>query len=276
MELDTIQMKPESWGLDRIDDITLPMNQQYHYEYDGSNVDVYILDTGLYFNHIDFSTIIDLTNNNNHHQRIVSCGYDAFANLISNDNESQQGLCYDTIGHGTHVTGIIGGLQNGVAKHTNLISVKIFDTNYGGQLSTLLAGLDYVFGQKLNQPNRSTIINISISGPRCTLLNLILSRFVNDANIVVIVSAGNDASDSCMKSPASAEIPVITVSAIDQHDTIPSYANYGSCTNIFAPGHAITSAWIRDRHDVVRLSGTSFAAPHVTGGMCNIFASFNK
>ena len=270
-DLDRVQMEPENWGLDRLDDPKLPMDGRYHYEYDGSGVDVYVLDTGIYMEHIDFSTITDINGRN--HQRNITCGYDAFA---TEQHQSMKGQCIDTHGHGTHVAGIVGGLQHGVAKHTNLISVKVYDDDIGARLSTILAGFDYVLGQKLKQPERPTIINFSLSGPRCKMVNRIVQGLVNDANIVMIVSAGNDATSSCDKSPASADVSVITVSAINNMDLMPPYANYGSCIDILAPGHAIVSAWIRDPHDVARLSGTSLAAPHVVAGKYPMIVPITK
>lgn len=240
------------------------MDDQYHYEQDGTGVNVYILDTGLYRSHVDFNTFLEMDIYGRH--RNISCGYDAFASVDEETLTSTDQLCVDTHGHGTHIAGIIGGVHNGVAKHTNLISVKVYDTDKGGSLSTVLAGLDYVLSKKLQDPKQPTIVNLSLGGPRCQLINLIASRLVNDVGVVMVVSAGNDASTSCNKSPASAELPIITVSTTDSLDAMPRYANYGSCTNLLAPGHSITSAWIRHSRDVARLSGTSLAAPHVTGG----------
>jgi serine protease len=256
-DLDRVQMLPESWGLDRIDEEALPMDGQYHYEHGGAGVDVYILDTGLYQQHIDFTTVIDWQ-----HPRNVTCGYDAFAD--DNADESSSKGCIDTNGHGTHVAGIIGGLQNGVAKRANLISVKVHDTDKGCSLATVLAGLDYVMEQKMNNPEQPMITNISLGGPKCDIANDAVEALV-DAGVVVVASAGNDAGSSCEKSPASSDL-VITVSATDVNDAKVGFANFGLCINLFAPGHQITSAWIRDERDVARLSGTSMAAPHVAGG----------
>lgn len=265
-ELDRTQISPESWGLDRLDEESLPMDNHYHYEQDGSGVNVYILDTGIYRDHMDFSSFLETGNTIHSQHRNISCGYDAFAFTSNETSSSNEEFCFDTIGHGTHIAGIIGGIHNGVAKHTNLISVKIYDADKGASLSTVLAGLDYVLSQKLQDPTRPTVVNLSLGAPRCELMNLMATRLVEDAGVVMVVSAGNDASTSCDKSPASAGLPIITVSTTDHLDNMPGYANYGACTNLLAPGHAITSAWIRNPRDVARLSGTSLAAPHVTGG----------
>lgn len=270
LELDRHEMVPANWGLDRIDEDSLPMDGEYHYEHNGAGVNVFILDTGIYREHFDFAAKTEMIN-----QRTVTCGYDAFLEKdrirdwedksTSQDHPEE---CIDTHGHGTHVTGIVGGLKSGVSKQVNLIAVKVFDTDLGGSLSTVLAGLDYVLKQQETQSSdesKPAIVNLSLSGPFCALLNDAVEALV-EIGIVVVVSAGNDGSSSCSKSPGSSN-KVITVSATDSNDNMVAYSNFGLCTNIFAPGHQIASSWIRHDHDVVRLSGTSLAAPHVTGGM---------
>jgi subtilisin family serine protease len=269
-----VQISPESWGLDRLDEESLPMDNQYHYEQDGSGVNVYILDTGIYKDHMDFSTFLEMGGTIHSQHRNISCGYDAFALTINETSQSTEDLCLDKVGHGTHIAGIIGGLHNGVAKHTNLVSVKVYDADKGASLSTVLAGLDFVLSQKMQDPTRPIVVNLSLGAPRCELMNLIVKRLVEDTCVVMVVSAGNDASTSCDKSPASAGLPTITVSTTDHVDSMPRYANCGECTNLLAPGHAITSAWIRHPRDVVRLSGTSLAAAHVTGGKFDTTLTF--
>jgi subtilisin family serine protease len=260
-ELDFLQMPASSWGLDRLDDVALPMDGSYHYEHTGAHVNVYVVDTGLYREHEDFGNL---------DYRNVTCGFDAFAQGIVT-TMTRHDACVDTDGHGTHVAGIIGGFHHGVSKHVNLIAVKVHDTDQGGSLTTVLAGLDYILEQETRTTRSAqshssfpAIVNLSLGGPKSNLMNAAVDALVQ-AGVLVVASAGNEATSSCTKSPASSDL-VLSVSATNRNDEMTPYANHGLCTNLWAPGHDITSAWIRSAHDAVRLSGTSLAAPHVTGG----------
>jgi aqualysin 1 len=262
-DLDFLQMPTSSWGLDRLDDITLPMDGGYHYEHTGAHVNVYVVDTGLYREHEDFGNL---------EFRNVTCGFDAFVQGTATvTTMTRYDACVDTNGHGTHVAGIIGGFHHGVSKHANLIAVKVHDTDHGGSLATVLAGLDYILeretrttGAAHSHSSFPAIVNLSLGGPKSNLMNAAVDALVQ-AGVMVVVSAGNEATSSCTKSPASSDL-VLSVSATNRNDEMAPYANHGLCTNLWAPGHEITSAWIRNAHDAVRLSGTSLAAPHVTGG----------
>jgi subtilisin family serine protease len=252
LELDYTQGHPLNWGLDRIDDRELPMNGQYHYRFSGMGTEIYILDTGLYAEHKEFEPVYD--GNNQMERPPVQCGYDVFGDK-----------CEDEVGHGTYVAAIAAGASYGVAKKASVIAVKIHSHRAGGaSLSTALSGLEYVFMQKGKRPAQPMVINFSLSGPASELLDNAVDALAA-VGVVVVVSAGNRDSDSCSYSPASAGGSIV-VSATDYQDTKAPYANYGECVNVYAPGHQIPSAWIRNRNDQVFFSGTSAAAAHVTGG----------
>ena len=264
-ELDAVQEFPISWGLDRIDDEEgKPFDGKYEYKYTGYGVDVYILDSGIYKEHSEFSVA---ENASGRVPRSIKCGYDAF--VIPNDNgDSFHDQCTDNTGHGTHVSAIIGGQQFGVSKDANLISVKVHDSVLrGASLSTILAGLDFVFREKTSNPTKPMVTLLALSGPISDVIQSAVESVV-DVGVVVVVSAGNNGESSCTKSPASSA-KVITVSATNFQDAKTIYAGDGPCTTLHAPGHQITSAWIRYITDAVRLSGTSMAAAHVAGGTVN-------
>lgn len=258
--LDAVQEFPKSWGLDRIDDDeSKPLDGKYRYEYSGYGVHVYILDSGLYDQHSEFATVKRYRNKD---PRTVKCGYDAFV-APQDDLDLYYGQCIDKNGHGTHVSAILGGRQHGVSKDANLVSVKIYDSSHGS-LATILAGLEYVYQEKLRNVSNPMVVLLAMSGPRSEIIKAAVETLV-DSGVVLVVSAGNDGKSSCAKAPASSS-KVITVTATDYQDVKPAYANDGPCTDLFAPGHQITSAWIRTSTDSARLSGTSMAAAHVAGG----------
>jgi serine protease len=203
-------------------------------------VTVFILDTGLRTTHSEFIN------------GRASCGFSAY-----DDN------CNDAQGHGTHVAGTIGGVTYGIAKNVKLVSVKVLGDSGSGSNSDLLAGLDYVIGQKQANPNTPMVINLSLGGSKSSLVNDNISRTIK-AGVTTVVAAGNSGANACNFSPASAAA-AITVGATEKNDGLASYSNRGPCVDVLAPGSSITSAWSNSDSGVNTISGTSMASPHVAG-----------
>ncbi len=223
-----------SWGLDRLDDASLPLDDSYTYQYSGKGVKAFVIDTGI-DPHSDL--------------RDPSCGYTAYNS------------CVDEQGHGTHVAGTIGGSEYGVAKDVELVAVRVMGPDGRGSTSGLLSGLDYVYQQKKNNPSQPMVANMSLGGAYSRALNNIVENIAN-VGVFFAVAAGNSNSNACWNSPASAK-GVVTVASSNRNDFRSGFSNYGSCVDIFAPGEAIESTLPGNR--VGLMSGTSMAAPHVVG-----------
>ncbi|GAX28876.1 extracellular elastinolytic metalloproteinase [Fistulifera solaris] len=223
-----------TWGLDRLDDASLPLDNSYTYQYTGKGVKAFVIDTGI-------DPHSDLRN--------PSCGYTAYSN------------CIDEQGHGTHVAGTIGGSKYGVAKDVELVAVRVMGPDGRGSTSGLLSGLDYVYQQKKNNPRQPMVANMSLGGAYSRALNNIVENIAN-AGVFFAVAAGNSNSNACWNSPASAK-GVVTVASSNHNDIRSGFSNYGSCVDIFAPGEAIESTLPGNR--VGLMSGTSMATPHVAG-----------
>jgi subtilisin family serine protease len=235
------QNAPANWGLDRIDQHSLPLDNSYTTRCDGSRVQVYVLDTGIRKSHVEFNG------------RAI-CG----ANYVSGES------CQDFDGHGTHVAGTIGGATYGVAKRVEILDVKVFNREGVGALSTVLAGLEYVVSQKRRNPDIPMVVNMSLGsvGTSNEIKNAVDEAVA--AGIVVVVAAGNKGMDACNYSPAF--VPsAITVGATDRQDARPTWSNFGNCVDLSAPGVQIVSAYFTNDRATASLSGTSMAAPHVAG-----------
>lgn len=108
-----------------------------------------------------------------------------------------------------------------------------------------------------------TIVNMSVGGLKSRVLDYAL-KYATDLGIHFSVAAGNDHENACKYSPSSSKM-VITAGASTKRDTIAFFSNYGQCVDLFAPGVEIESSWLDNKYKIV--SGTSMAAPHVTGAM---------
>jgi len=166
----------------------------------------------------------------------------------------------DDNGHGTHVAGIAASAHYGVAKAANLIAVKVLDDQGHGNLSDIIAGLEWVQSQ-VRASNRSSVASMSLGGQVSLALDEATYSLIQ-SGVHCTVAAGNSNTDSSFTSPAHVTT-AITVGATDISDARAFYSNYGAGVDIFAPGSLITSTWNNGSTNTI--SGTSMAAPFVAG-----------
>ena len=238
------QTNPPSWGLDRIDQSSLPLNSSYTYPNTASNVHAYIIDTGILTTHTTFGGR-------------ASSGYD----FVDNDSNAT-----DCNGHGTHVAGTVGGATYGVAKAALLVGVRVLDCAGSGTDAGVIAGINWVTANAI----KPAVANMSLGGGTSTALDTAVANSIA-AGITYGIAGGNDSANACNYSPARVSA-AITVGATTSSDARASYSNYGSCLDIFAPGSSITSAWYSSTTATNTISGTSMATPHVVGAAALILA----
>ncbi len=237
MRLNTTQ-SPATWGLDRVDQRALPLNNTYTYTATGSGVNAYIIDTGIRFSHTQFGG------------RAVS-GIDA----INGGNAD------DCNGHGTHVSGTVGGSTYGIAKRVHIIAVRVLNCQGSGTTSQVVKGINWATGD--HDSGELAVANMSLGGSVSNALDNAVRNSIADG-ITYAIAAGNSNANACNQSPARVA-EAITVGATTRRDARASFSNKGTCVDIFAPGMDIKSAWNTNDTATKTISGTSMASPHVAG-----------
>ena len=233
----TVTQNNPPWGLDRIGQRDLPLNQTYSYTATGAGVNVYIIDTGIRATHTQFGGR-------------ASVGFDAVG-------DGQNGN--DCNGHGTHVSGTVGGSTFGVAKSVRLFAVRVLSCSGSGSNAGVIAGVDWVTAHRV----RPAVANMSLGGGVSTALDNAVRNSIA-SGVTYAIAAGNSNANAANFSPARVT-EAITVGATTMTDARSSFSNFGAGVDIFAPGSAILSAWRTSDTATNTISGTSMATPHVAG-----------
>ncbi|MFH8974291.1 S8 family peptidase [Streptomyces sp. NPDC017890] len=226
------------WGLDRIDQASLPLSGTYTYpDSAGSGVTAYVIDTGVRITHQQISGR-------------AAYGYDA----VDGDTTAADGN-----GHGTHVATTIAGSTYGVAKKAKIVAVRVLDNNGSGTTAGVIAGVDWV----TRNHSGPSVANLSLGGGASATLDTAVRNSIA-SGVTYAVAAGNSSANASSYSPARVT-EALTVGATTSTDARASYSNYGSVLDIFAPGSSITAGWHTGNTATNTISGTSMATPHVAG-----------
>jgi len=289
------------WGIDRIDSRT-GRDNSFTYTTDGTGVKAYIVDSGVNATHPEFSArvlpgwsyrsrVSDPTGaalssynlsiaayNANPANGISPCAYNSTTHQYVPStvdgfrNDADVGMI-DNDGHGTHVAGIIGGITTGVAKGVSIVPVRVLDSCGAGTTTMVLNGLNWILAD--HKDGEKAVVNMSIGfESTASSIDTAIKSLLAEG-IVIVAASGNDGTSACGITPAGTD-GTISVAASAYNDTEPYFTNFGSCVDIFAPGQAIVSSWpkyLSITNTYAGETGTSMAAPHVTGAVARFLQS---
>jgi cerevisin len=255
----------------------------YYYDSSaGEGVDVYVIDTGVNIDHVEF-------------QGRARWG----KTMPENDRDE------DNNGHGTHCAGTIASRKYGVAKKANVISVKVLRSNGSGTVADVLGGVVWASNEAARNAARAraefaatgytvhkgSVANMSLGGGKSRALEDTVNAAV-EHGMHFAVAAGNDFGDACESSPAAAKnvsygtsflchfadirAQAITVGASTRDDERADFSNSGKCVDLFAPGLNILSTWIGTNYATNIISGTSMASPHTAGIVAYLLSLYSS
>ena len=252
------------WGLDRVNQAELPLDGDSStsdcYPKAGRGVHVFVVDSGCNARHEQFAHLGDRL-------RVMQApGADI------SDGE-------DLNGHGTHVIGTIAGKDTGVAPGVRVTSVQVIGRSGRGLGSDIVAGIEVAAAWAAANPDTPTVLSASLGAPqesrRPHIFTIAVERAAAESGLLVITAAGNDRTDACRSSPGNSR-GAINVANGNANDRLAYDSNYGTCVDVIAPGTRIVSADAFDTSGLTTKSGTSMAAPHVTGLAALILAERGK
>ncbi len=226
------------WNLDILDNST---NLDYSYLYTGENVIAYVIDSGISQDAEFENRILDGTSFNPYGNKTNDC-----------------------LGHGSHVSSLLGSKTYGVAKKVKIVPVKVFDCSDTTFVSIILQAIYWV----IKQPKG--IVNLSIGGSYNVIFNKAIIDLKN-AGFIVVVAGGNNGGDACSYSPSS-ESSAIVAGCFNLFGEVCSYSNEGSCITLYAPGDFILG--VKNSGGTVFKSGTSMSSPHVAGVAATIYQKY--
>lgn len=227
---------PEAWGISA----------------NCSSVVVAVIDTGIDYTHEDLK------------DSYAQGGYD----FVNGDGDPM-----DDDGHGTHVAGIIAAQGDngvgiaGVCWDARLVSLKAFDSSGFGYTSDIIKAIDYVVKLKRDHGVDVRVVNMSFGGRNYSQAEHDAIGALRDAGILTVVAAGNEGTDNDTSPfyPSGYDLDnIISVAAADPSGRLAGFSNYGvASVDIAAPGSGVLSTYPGSSY--LSMSGTSMAAPHVTG-----------
>ncbi|ORZ33185.1 peptidase S8/S53 domain-containing protein [Catenaria anguillulae PL171] len=251
---ETTQLNPPSWGLARVSHRVGVQGNYAFPDKQGEGVDVYVLDSGVESRHPEFRGIDKESRSKSVFKAIT--GWEPME---------------DGFGHGTHVAGTIAGIQHGVAKRARIRAIKIFNMSGQGTASEAVFGMVFA-ANEIRASGKTAVCNMSFGfnvpnqpSDEITALEKAATALF-ESGCVIVKSAGNSKKDACTAAPGRVPLGLTVAALAPNGESLASYSNVGSCVQIAAPGTDIVSAGMDGRNYVnATMSGTSMAAPHVSG-----------